>query len=298
MSPRIALHWSGLLCALLLASCGAPSPAAPTARSGATPQSRGPHDLILATTTSTQDSGLLDVLIPAFEKQSGYRVKTVAVGSGAAIAMGQRGEADVVLAHAPDDERALVASGAGIGRQLVMYNDFVLVGPPGDPAGVKGLPAATDALRRIAAAGSPFVSRGDNSGTQQLELKLWQQAGVSPRGRSWYIESGSGMGQTLQIADQRRAYTLSDRGTYLAFKDRLDLAVLVEKDSGLLNVYHVILVNPQRFTAVNAAGARAFADFLLAPDTQRLIGDFGRDRFGQPLFTPCAHNSCGLPAET
>lgn len=258
------------------------------------PRTGGPRDLILSTTTSTQDSGLLDVLIPRFEGQTGYRVKVVSVGSGAAIALGQRGEADVVLAHAPDNERQLVASGVGINRQLVMYNDFIVIGPPGDPAGIRGQADALAAMKQIAATRSPFISRGDNSGTQQLELQLWKDAGIAPKGQGWYVESGSGMGQTLQIADQRRAYTISDRATYLAYKDRVKLDVLVEKDERLINVYHVIAVSPQRFPVVNAAGAQAFTDFLLAPDTQRFIGEFGRDKYGQPLFTPCVGNGCGL----
>ena len=300
------------LVSLLLAACGgtaatptatmfaaalgttAATPASPAAQPTPLPRSGGPGDVILATTTSTQDSGLLDEIVPLFQWQTDYTVKTVAVGSGAAIALGQRGEADVVLAHAPEDERRFVASGAGIDRTLVMYNDFVIVGPPDDPAGIRGQADALAALRQIAARGSPFISRGDNSGTQQLELQLWQKAGVAPRGQGWYIESGTGMGQTLRLADQRRAYTLSDRGTYLAFRGRVELAILAERDERLLNVYHVIAVNPERFARVNAAGARAFVDFLLTPETQRLIGAFGCDRYGQPLFAPCARNNCGL----
>lgn len=311
-------RWTPLLAIvlpILLAACGSAAPTATAARgappatttlaSAASPgtparaptplpRTGGPKDLILSTTTSTQDSGLLDILIPRFEQQTGYRVKTVAVGSGAAIALGQRGESDVVLAHAPNNERQFVASGAGVNRQLVMYNDFIIVGPPEDPAGIKGLTDALAVLRQIAAKGSPFISRGDNSGTQQLELQLWQEAGITPKGQSWYTESGTGMGQTLQIADQRRAYTISDRATYLSFQDRVKLAILVERDERLLNIYHVIAVNPEKFPAVNAAGARAFIDFLLSADTQRVIGEFGRDKYGQSLFTPCAGNGCGL----
>jgi tungstate transport system substrate-binding protein len=253
--------------------------------------------MILATTTSTQDSGLLDVLIPRFEQQSGFRVKVVAVGSGAAIALGSRGEADVVLVHAPDSEREFVASGAGIDRRLVMYNDFVLVGPPGDPAQITGMKDILAALGAVARTQSPFISRGDDSGTEQLERKLWAAGGIDPEGQPWYVQSGSGMGQTLQIADQKLAYTISDRATYLAFEPRLALAVLVEKDERLLNVYHVILVNPERFQHVNSAGAEAFSAFLLAPDTQALIQAFGQDQYGQSLFTPCANNSCNLPQQ-
>ena len=272
----------------------APRTGTPAASPTPIPRTGNAKDLILSTTTSTQDSGLLDVLIPRFEQQTGYHVKTIAIGSGAAIALGSRGEADVVLAHAPDNERQFVASGAGVNRQLVMYNDFVILGPPDDPAGIKGQADALAALKQIAARGATFISRGDNSGTQQLELALWQAAGVKPQGQGWYVESGTGMGQTLLITDQKRAYTISDRATYLAFKDRLKLDILVEKDERLLNVYHVIAVNAQKFPAVNAAEARAFIDFLLAPATQQFIGAFGRDKYGQPLFTPCAGNSCGL----
>jgi tungstate transport system substrate-binding protein len=272
----------------------AASPGTPAGQPTPIPRTGGAREILLSTTTSTQDSGLLEYLIPLFERQSGYTVKTVAVGSGAAIALGQRGEADVVLAHAPDNERQFVASGAGIERRLVMNNDFIIVGPPADPVGIRGTADPVAALKRIAEAGNPFISRGDNSGTHQLELQLWREAGIAPKGQGWYVESGGGMGQTLQIADQRAAYTISDRATYLAFKDRVRLDILTEQDERLLNIYHVTLVNPQRFPAVNAAGAKAFADFLLTAETQRLIDEFGRDRYGQPLFTPCAANSCGL----
>ncbi len=280
-------------------STAAPASTAITATAAATapmPIRRGNNatDLILSTTTSTQDSGLLDALIPRFEQQTGYRVKTVAVGSGAAIALGQRGEADVVLAHAPENEQQLVASGAGVDRRIVMYNDFILVGPPGDPAQVRGRQDILDILRTIAQAGATFISRGDGSGTHQLEKKLWQTAGLTPQGQAWYVESGSGMGQTLQIADQRNAYTLSDRATYLAFEERIALTVAAEGDPRLLNIYHVIAVNPERFPQVNKDGARAFLEFLLAPQTQEVIGSFGLDKFGQPLFTACARNSCRL----
>ncbi len=290
--PTSATVSAGATFAVATATRAAATPAA--AQPTAIPRTGGPQDIILSTTTSTQDSGLLDVLIPRFEAQTGYRVKVVSVGSGAAIALGQRGEADVVLAHAPDSERQFVASGVGIDRQLVMYNDFIIVGPAADPAGLGGTADALAALKKIAASGSPFIGRGDNSGTQQLELGLWKLAGIAPQGQGWYTESGAGMGQTLQIADGRRAYTIADRATYLAFQGRIQLPILVERDERLLNVYHVILVNLARFPAVNVAGARAFADFILAPDTQGFIGQFGIDKYGQPLFTPCVQNGCGL----
>ena len=243
--------------------------------------------VILSTTTSTQDSGLLDVLVPMFEKQSGLSVKTISVGTGQALALAARGEADVTLAHAPGVEKKYVEDGKMSNRRLVMYNDFVLIGPPDDPAKFMGLPRAVDALKRIAESQSRFVSRGDKSGTHVLEQGLWKQAGLEPRG-AWYIESGQGMGQTLGIANDRRAYTLTDRGTYLAFQKRVDLPILVEKDRLLLNIYSVMEVNPANGPRVNVAGGKAFAEFMLAPETQAVIKTFGVDKYGQPLFVPVA----------
>ena len=243
--------------------------------------------VILSTTTSTQDSGLLDVLVPMFERKSGLTVKTISVGTGQALALAARGEADVTLAHAPGLEKKYVEDGKMSHRRLVMYNDFVIIGPPDDPAKVKGLPKAVDALARIAESQSRFVSRGDKSGTHVLEQGLWKQAGVEPKG-GWYIESGQGMGQTLGIANDRRAYTLTDRGTYLAFQKRVDLPILVEKDRPLLNIYSVMEVNPANGPRVNATGGKAFAEFMLAPETQAVIRAFGVDKYGQPLFVPVA----------
>jgi tungstate transport system substrate-binding protein len=243
--------------------------------------------VLLSTTTSTQDSGLLDVLVPMFEKQSGLSVKTISVGTGQALALAARGEADVTLAHAPGLEKKYVEDGKMSNRRLVMSNDFVLIGPADDPAQIKGLPKAVDALKRIAESQSRFVSRGDKSGTHVLEQGLWKQAGLEPRG-AWYIESGQGMGQTLGIANDRRAYTLTDRGTYLAFQKRVDLPILVEKDRPLLNIYSVMEVNPANGPRVNVAGGKAFAEFMLAPATQAVIKAFGVDKYGQPLFVPVA----------
>ena len=243
--------------------------------------------LILATTTSTQDSGLLDELVPLFEKQTGYAVKTIAVGSGQAIAMGKRGEADVLLVHSPEAEKALVAEGAGINRRIVMHNDFVLLGPPADPASVVKH-TAQESFQRIASTKSLFMSRGDNSGTHAQELKLWKAAGISTEGQSWYQQTGQGMGQTLAIAADKKAYTLSDRGTYLAFQKKIGLSILHEGDPSLRNVYHVIEVNPVRFPKVNAAGARAFADFMVSKDVQKRIKEFGISLYGSPLFFPDA----------
>ena len=243
--------------------------------------------VILATTTSTQDSGLLDELVPLFEKQTGYAVKTIAVGSGQAIAMGKRGEADVLLVHSPEAELALVADGAGINRRIVMHNDFVLVGPPADPAGI-AKHTTRESLQRIAGAKVLFMSRGDNSGTHAMELKLWKAAGVVFEGQAWYQQTGQGMGQTLAVAAEKKAYTLSDRGTYLALRKKLGLTLLHEGDSSLWNVYHVIEVNPARFPKANAAGGRAFADFMVSKAVQQRIKEFGIATYGSPLFFPDA----------
>lgn len=260
-----------------------------------TTQSR---DILLATTTSTRDAGLLDSLLPVFERQTGYRVMVVAVGSGQALAMGKRGDADLVLSHAPEAERVLVDSGYFVRLRRVMHNDFLIVGPSVDPAGVRGMRDAAAALGRLAARGAPFVSRGDGSGTHQLELKLWRLAAVTPphSGRGWYVESGQGMGATLQMADQKAAYTLTDRATYLVWRDKIQLAPLVAGDSLLYNVYHVLEVNPRNVPRVNAAGAKALSDFLVAPETQARIGAFGKARFGQSLFVPDADKPNALPA--
>lgn len=243
--------------------------------------------VILSTTTSTQDSGLLDVLVPMFEKKTGLTVKTISVGTGQALALAARGEADVALVHAADLEKKYLAEGKMLNRRLVMYNDFVIIGPAADPARIRGAPRAADALKRIAESRSRFVSRGDKSGTHLVELNLWKQAGVEPRG-AWYIESGQGMGATLGIANDRQAYTITDRGTYLAFQKRVALPILVEKDKPLLNIYSVMEINPANGARVNTAGGRAFADFMLSPEVQAVVKTFGVNTYGQPLFVPIA----------
>jgi tungstate transport system substrate-binding protein len=246
--------------------------------------------ILLATTTSTQDSGLLEALLPVFEQETGYAVKTIAVGSGQALALGRRGEADVLLVHSPAEERRLVAEGHGVNRRPVMHNDFVLVGPPADPARIRGEPTTAGAARKIAATRALFVSRGDDSGTHAREKAIWKAAAIDPEGAAWYQQTGLGMGETLNVASEKGGYTLADRGTLLA-RGRsapLALAILVEGEPLLLNAYHVIEVNPARWPKVNAAGARAFAAFLVSPRAQQLIGRFGVDRFGAPLFTPDA----------
>jgi len=246
--------------------------------------------VILATTTSTQDSGLLDALLPVFEKETGYFVKTISVGSGQALAMGRKGEADVLLVHSPADEQKLMGEGFGVDRRLVMHNDFILVGPPSDPAKIKGSKSAKDALKKIAEGGAIFLSRGDKSGTHSKEKGLWKAAGVDPEGQKWYQSTGLGMGDTLNVASEKDGYTLADRGTFLSLgkTKRLHLEILVQGEPLLLNVYHVIDVNPAKWSKVNAAGAKAFADFMVAKKTQDLIGKFGVEKFGAPLFFPDA----------
>lgn len=245
-------------------------------------------NVILATTTSTQDSGLLEVLIPEFQKQTGYVVKTIAVGSGAALTMGEKGEADVLLVHSPAAEKALVEKGFGTNYQLVMHNDFIIIGPASDPAGIKGSATAVEALKKIAAKGSPFISRGDKSGTDTMEKGLWKTAGITQVVGASYQETGQGMGATLTVAEQKSAYTITDRATYLAQKKNLTLVILVEGEKALLNIYHVMTVNPEKWPKVNAVGGKAFADFMVAPATQQIIANFGVDKYGQPLFYPDA----------
>lgn len=244
-------------------------------------------NVILSTTTSTQDSGLLDVLVPLFEKQTGYTVKTVSVGTGQALALAAKGDADVALVHAPSLEKKYVADGKLLNRRLVMYNDFVIIGPKEDPAKIKSAKTALAALKLIEQSKSPFVSRGDNSGTHNLEKALWKEAGIQPKG-DWYIEAGQGMGATLGIANERNAYTITDRGTYLALRKRVTLPILVEGDRLLLNLYSVMEVNPTNGPRVNAVGGKAFADFMVAPQTQSVIKGFGVEKFGQSLFVPVA----------
>jgi tungstate transport system substrate-binding protein len=250
-------------------------------------QAPGARTLILSTTTSTQDSGLLDVLVPLFEKQTGYSVKTISVGTGQALALAARGEADVTLAHAPLLEKKYVTEGKMHSRRLVMYNDFLLIGPEADPAKVRGEKSVVAALKRISDAGARFVSRGDKSGTHTLELALWKAAGLTPAA-PWYIESGQGMGATLGIANDRQGYALTDRATLLAFAKRVDLKPMVEGDKLLLNIYSVMEVNPANGPKVNAAGGKAFADFMLAAETQAVIKTFRVDKYGQALFVPIA----------
>lgn len=274
-SPRSLRTGIALAVGLILGMIAAPRPAA------------AGQPVILSTTTSTQDSGLLDLLVPMFEKKTGTTVKTISVGTGQALALAAKGEADVCLVHAPDSERKYVADGLLLNRRLVMHNDFILVGPAEDPARIKGLASAADALKRIAEAKATFVSRGDNSGTHQLEKKLWKEAKLEPAG-AWYLQAGQGMGATLGIASEKRAYAVTDRGTFLAFQKRVQLVNLVEKDRILLNIYSVLEASATRFPRVNAAGGKAFADFMVSKEVQEVIKTFGVDKYGEPLFFPDA----------
>jgi len=242
-----------------------------------------------ASTTSTQNSGLFDYLLPIFERETGIKVDVVAVGTGAALEIGKRGDADVVLVHAKEDELRLLREGYFVNRRDVMYNDFVIVGPPGDPAGIKGLRSATQAFRKISEAEAPFVSRGDNSGTHKKELKIWQSTGINPKGKKWYLEVGQGMGKTLRIANEKRAYTLTDRGTWLALKERerFDMEIMVEGDRILFNQYGVMAVNPERHRHVKYRAAMKFINFLVSEKGQRAIAGF-RDSRGNQLFHPNA----------
>jgi len=266
-----------LIMALILAASVMSAQAAPKQK-----------NIILATTTSTQDTGLLDVLIPIFEKETGYFVKTIAVGSGQAMAMGQKGEADVLLVHSPDAEKKFITEGLGVNRRLVMHNDFVIVGSGDDQAKIKNTKSAAGAFKLIASAEALFVSRGDNSGTNAQEKKLWKAAGINPEGQKWYQQTGLGMGQTLNVTAEKKGYTLADRGTYLSMKKNLNMDILVEGDAALLNIYHVMEVNIAKWPKVNAVGAKAFADFMLTKKTQGIIKSFGVDKYGSPLFFPDA----------
>ncbi len=266
---------------LMLSACG---PANPT--------------LILATTTSTQDSGLLDVLIPAFEAATGYTVQVVAVGSGAALKLGEEGNADVLLVHSPSAEKTFMENGFGADRRLVMHNYYIIVGPASDPADIANATSTVDAFTRIAASGAQFISRGDASGTNTMELALWTKANITPAGQAWYVETGQGMGTTLTVASEKAAYTLTDRATFLSNQGNLGLAPLYQNDAALLNAYHVIVVNHDKWPGTNLDGALAFADYIVSPAGQTIIAAFGVEEYGQALFYPDAGKTdaeLGLP---
>jgi len=247
------------------------------------------HAIVCASTTSTQNTGLFEYLLPLFTADTGVEVKVIAVGTGQALAMAARGDADALVVHAPSAEKAFIAEGHGLDRREFMYNDFVIVGPPSDPAGIRGERVASEAFRKIADKKALFISRGDDSGTHKKEMSIWKSAGIEPGQSSWYLESGQGMSNTVRIADERKAYTLSDRGTWLATKARLnpELEVMVEGDPVFKNQYSVIVVNPQKHPHANSADAQKFSDWLVSEKGQRIIGDF-KDKYGNTLFHPNA----------
>ena len=247
-------------------------------------------EVVVLTTTTTQDSGVLKHITEAFERKSGIKVKTIVAGSGDILKQGARGEGDVLLTHSPAAEKEWMAQGHGLSRRLVMYNDFVIIGPAEDPAGIKGLRAA-DALKRIAEKQAVFVSRGDQSGTNVNELAMWRRAGINPKGQPWYRETGQGQGLTMEVASAQQGYAYTDRGTYMVFEKRLRLPILVENDPALFNIYHVMPVDPAKFPRVDAAAGKAFADYILSPEGQQVIGEFGKAQYGRPLFFPAAGKS-------
>lgn len=272
-------------CAPAATPTEAPAPESP-AEPEPTTRASTPGRLILATTTSTEDSGLLDYLLPDFEKEFNTEVDVIAVGTGQALQLGRDGNADVLLVHARSQEDAFMEAGDGSRREDVMYNDFVIIGPQSDPAGIKGMASAAEAFQKIADAKAVFISRGDKSGTHSKELSIWEKAGITPEG-DWYIAAGQGMGEVLTMAVEQQAYALSDRATYLArTKAGLDLEVLVEKDQSLLNPYGVIAVNPNKGPHINNELAEKFIDWIISVPTQEKIEAFGKDEFGQSLFVP------------
>ena len=274
-----------LLLSLLAGACQ-PLVAPPTAEAGAASDATTGSKLILATTTSTQDSGLLDVILPIFEAEAGVDVEVIAVGTGQALKLGEDGNADVLLVHARKQEDAFMAAGHGVRREDVMYNDFVIVGPADDPVGVADAASAADAFAKLAAAAAPFISRGDDSGTHSKEKAVWAAAAIEPAG-GWYISAGQGMGAVLTMANEQLAYTLSDRATYLARTlEGTDLVILYEGDPLLFNPYGVIAVNPEKSPQIQANLANQFIDWLISVPTQAAIADFGVEQFGVSLFTP------------
>lgn len=244
-------------------------------------------DITLATTTSTRDSGLLDYILPIFTKETGYKVNVVAVGTGQALQLGKDGNADVLLVHAKADEEKFVSEGYGVKRFDVMYNDFIIVGPKDDPAGIRNASSAAEALKMISDKKMAFVSRGDDSGTHKFEKNLWKADGIKPSG-DWYISAGKGMGEVLLMADEKKAYTIADRATYLSMKDKLSIEIVFEKTGDLKNQYGVILVNPEKYPKINKEGGQAFIDWILSPKGQNIVGEYGKDKYGQNLFTPNA----------
>lgn len=276
-----------LLLSVFMVACGKPSETPPAGDDNSGQQAKG--EILLSTTTSTDDSGLLGFILPEFTKDTGYDVKVVAVGTGQALQMGKDGDADVLLVHAKASEEEFVAEGHGVERFDVMYNDFVLLGPKDDPLNLKEK-AGSDivkALAMISESGKTFVSRADDSGTHKTELKLWEEADIEPKG-DWYVEAGQGMGAVNQMTDELQGYTISDRATYLSMIDKLELDIVVEGDTKLFNQYGVIAVDPKKNDKINAEGAQAFVDWMISDKAQNLIKEFGKDKFGQSLFIPNA----------
>ena len=245
--------------------------------------------IILATTTSTEDSGLLDYLLPIFTKDTGIKVKVISVGTGKALQLGRDGEADVLLVHAKSDEEQFVAEGHGLARYDVMYNDFILIGPKNDPANIlkSGNNDIVTALKLIHKSNQRFISRGDESGTHKLETKLWQKAKINPTGK-WYVSAGKGMGEVILMADELQAYTITDRATFLNLKSKISLTVIIQGDQQLFNQYGVIAVNPAKNRQINHQGANTFVNWILSPKAQQLIAEFGKIQFGESLFIPNA----------
>ncbi|MEO2073830.1 MAG: substrate-binding domain-containing protein [Bacillus sp. (in: firmicutes)] len=268
---------------LVLSACGNSETKDVAAKDLKKKTKAAPTEMILATTTSTQDSGLLDVLIPMFEKQNNVKVKTIAVGTGQALEMGTKGEADALLVHAPAAEKAVVDAGDAINYKRVMYNDFILVGPKENPAGVSG-DDVTAAFKKLAEAKATFISRGDDSGTNKKELGIWTLANMKPAG-DWYVSTGQGMGQTLQVAAEKKGYVLTDRATWLAQEKNLNtLKIVVEGGKDLMNIYHVMQVNPEKHDKINSKDAEKFVEFMVDPKTQDVIENFGKKEYGQSLF--------------
>ena len=288
MNPRMSAYITGLLvlATLLISACSGPAATSQPAATTQAPAAGGEKKLILATTTSTQDSGLLDTLLPDFEKEAGVKVDVIAVGTGQALTLGEDGNADVLLVHARAKEDEFMAAGHGVRREDVMYNDFVIVCPESDPAGIKGMTGASEAFKKIADANVTFISRGDDSGTHTKEKSIWKAAGIEPQG-DWYVSAGQGMGEVLTMADEQQACTLSDRATYLArSKEGLKLVILVEGDKALFNPYGVIAVNPDKNPNIQADLANQFIDWLISLPVQEKIAEFGKADFGQSLFVP------------
>lgn len=301
MKKLMTLVLSGFLVLSSLAGCGLKAEEEPQVETETQVEVETPEeeaetpepenkDIILSTTTSTQDSGLLDFLIPLFEAESGYVIKTIAVGTGKALQMGIDGEADVLLVHAKASELEFVEEGHGTERHDVMYNDFVLVGPKDDPVGLKDQSPndILESLKAIESENATFVSRGDDSGTHKKELGIWETAGIEPVGE-WYLSAGAGMADVLKIADEKQAYTMTDRATYLSMKTDLDLDIIVEGDENLFNQYGIIPVNPEKDENINNEGALAFMEWILSDKGQELIKEFGVEEYGQPLFIPNAN---------